>query len=249
MNLGVIFRSIGKVLNDNSTTILTALGVSGTVTTAYLASKASIKAANEIERVEKQRDRMTPAPPTMDKKEKAQLVWKMYIPTVVVGTVTVTSIIFANKLGLKRTAAAYSLLSVSERAFAEYKEKVVDQLGTKKEKELRADIAKDRLQNSPVVVVGGAGPVLCYEMHTGRYFMASVESLHRAVNAINFKARSENEAYLSDFYYILGLENTSYSHNSGWTADRMLELQMSTHMSQDERPAVCFEYNYLKSPL
>lgn len=245
MSLGVVFRSIGQVVRDNSTTILTALGASGVLTTAYLASRASVKASQTIA-LEQQRLDLEEKSHPLEKKEKVQLVWKLYVPTVVSGTTTIACIIFANKLGLKRTAAAYSLLSISERAFVEYKDKVVEQIGEKKEKTVRDEIAKDRMASSPVVIVGGQGGVLCYEMHTGRYFMSDIESLRKAVNAINFKTRSENEAYLSDFYYMVGLEDTSYSHSSGWTADKMLELHFSTQMSKDDRPCACFEYNYLK---
>jgi hypothetical protein len=245
MNLGILFRSFEKILRENSTTILTAIGASGVISTAYLASRASVKASHTIALEQKRLDLEDKSHP-LDKKEKAKLVWKLYIPTVASGSIAVGCIIFSNKLGLKRTAAAYSLLSVSERAFVEYKEKVVEQLGEKKEKSIRDEIAKDRVANSPAVIIGGYGSVLCYEMHTGRYFNSSVEAIRAAVNTINAKINRENEAYLSDFYYIVGLPNTSYSHSTGWTSDRLLELYFSTQMAEDQRPAVTFEYNYVK---
>ena len=45
MNIKKIVAYTTKLLNDNSPVILTALGVTGTITTAYLAVKATFKAA------------------------------------------------------------------------------------------------------------------------------------------------------------------------------------------------------------
>jgi hypothetical protein len=62
-------------------------------------------------------------------KEKAKVVWKLYIPAGLSGAITVGCIISATRINSKRAAAAYSSLSVSEKAFDEYREKVVERLG------------------------------------------------------------------------------------------------------------------------
>lgn len=243
--VGEFIRRITKILRDNSTVITTSLGVGGTVATAYLTGKASFKAAEVIQDEQRRLDREEKSHP-LDTKEKAQLVWKLYIPAAVTGAATVVCIVGGARITSKKAAAAYSLLAVSDRAFSEYKDKVVEQLGPKKEKEIRDQIAQDRVNQTPVVIVGGHGTVLCFEMLTGRYFMCSVEQLKHAMNLVNNKINRENEATLADFYYVVGLENTTYSHTQGWTVDRLLDLSISSVMSPEDRPAVCFEYNYVK---
>jgi hypothetical protein len=184
-------------------------------------------------------------PPTI--KRTVQLVWKQYIPTAISCGLTIGCVIGSTKISSKRTAAAYSLLTVSERAFNEYKEKVVEQLGVNKEKAIRDEIAQDRVKETSgsAVVLVGAGNILCYEMHTGRYFYSDMENLRKAQNTINAKLIQEMDATLSDFYHLVGLPNTSYSYMSGWNCDKMMALEFSTTLSEDGRPCIAFDYNYV----
>jgi Family of unknown function (DUF6353) len=244
MNAANVAKRVEKLLRDNSPTILSALGVSGTLTTSYLAAKASFTASRVIDIDDQSRSTLTP---TASKKEKVKLVWKLYIPSAVSGVVTIGCIIGASKIGTKRTAAAYSLLTVSEKAFTEYKEKVVEQLGEKKEQAIRDQIAQDRVNKNPEggILIVGPGNVLCMEMHTGRYFMSDMETLRKAVNTINAKMIHQMDASLSDFYYLVRLPQTSLSSMQGWNSDKMLELHFSTTLSEDGRPCIAFDYNYV----
>jgi Family of unknown function (DUF6353) len=249
MKIGDIANQVQKVLRDNSTVILTSLGVSGTLTTAYLAAKASFKASTIIEDEQRRLNRNEESHPLYTK-EKLRIVWKLYIPAGVSGAVTIACIIGGARIGTKRTAAAYSLLTVSEKAFTEYQEKVVEQIGVKKEQAVRDGIAQDRVTQSPPsreLVVAGNGNVLCHEQYTGRYFSSDMETLRRAQNDINAKIIQHSEATLSDFYYLVGLPNTTHSSGIGWTSDKMMELRFSTVMSDDSRPCISFEYNYVKT--
>lgn len=248
MNLSNIIRRTEKVLRANSPAILTSLGVSGTLTTAYLTARASFKAVRVIDLEQRRLDLNEKSHP-LDNKEKAQLVWKLYIPPVLSSTITVACIIGGARIGTKRTAAAYSLLTVSEQAFVEYKEKVIEQIGERKEQKVRDEIAQDRVnQTSPQagVVIVSAGQVLCHEMHTGRYFNCDIETMRKAQNTINAQLIREMDASLSDFYYLVGLPPTSYSSSTGWNSSKMLELNFSTVLSDDGRPCLSFEYNYIK---
>lgn len=246
MKLSDTAKKVENSLRSNSPAILTGIGVSGTVTTAFLAAKAGYESFDLI-RIEKNRSFATNPSHVLTRKEKVKVVWKRYIPAAISGALTVGCVIGAARVGSKRAAAAYSLLSVSERAFVEYKEKVVEQLGIKKEQVIHDEIAKDRMAKDPVsnVVVLGSGEVLCYEIHTGRYFMCEIVRLKRAENEINSQMIRENEASMNDFYHLVGLPYTSFSSKTGWNSDKMLELRFSTQMSEDMRPCVCFEYNYV----
>ena len=246
MNVANLVKSFEKIIRVNSPTILTAIGVSGTLTTAYLAAKTSFKAVRVIDSKQERLDREEKSHP-LDNKEKAKIIWKLYIPVGISGVLTVVCIIAGTKIGMKRTAAAYSLLTVSEKAFVEYKEKVVEQIGAKKEQDVRDAIVKDRVNNNPPqgAIIIGSGDVLCYEMHTGRYFNSDMETLRKAVNTINAKMIHQMDASLSEFYYLVHLPQTSYSSMSGWNSDKMLELHFSTTMSEDGRPCIAFDYNYV----
>lgn len=209
--------------------------------TTYLSARGSFKAAEAL------RIAGLVAEEPLTKKDKVKLVWKFYIPTGISVGLTIGSIITGAKIGQKRTAAAYSVLAVTERAFDEYKTKVVEQLGEKKEQAIRDEIAQDHVNaNQPGVVVVGSGSVLCQEMHTGRYFNCDMETLRRAENRINAKLIREIEATLSDFYYMVGLPTTQFSSSTGWDVDKMLMLRFSTSITEDGRPCLVFDYNYLR---
>lgn len=248
MKLTDLLKRAENLVRDNSSTILTSFGVSGALTTAYLAGKASFEAVEVIRRAEEAGTLSASLGYKHDRlKARTKVVWKLYIPTAVSGALTITCIVAGARLSNKKTAAAYSLLTVSEKAFSEYREKVVEQLGDRKEQAIRDEIAQDRVkENSPQgLVIIGAGGVLCFESHTGRYFNSDMETLRKAQNTINAQLISQNEANLNDFYYLIQLPHTSYSSCTGWTSDRMMELRFSTVMSEDGRPCISFDYNYL----
>jgi len=182
LSLVKLLRKAEFLLKDNSPAVLTAIGVTGTVTTACLASKASYDAAVVLNADDQ---KFWVAPVERSNKEKAKMVWKLYIPTFTSGAVTIACIIAANKIGARKTAAITAAYSLTERAFVEYKDKVVETLGEKKEKGVRDAIVQDRINEKPPSVVLGTGPVLCCELFTMRYFYSDIETLRKAMNDIN----------------------------------------------------------------
>ena len=53
-------------------------------------------------------------------------------------------------------------------------------------------------------------------------------------------------ATLDDFYDIIGLGKTGLSTDLGWDSDRLLEIKLSTVLTEDNRPCLAFDYNYTK---
>lgn len=244
MNITQLAKRMEKFAVDNSPAILTAIGVTGTLTTAYLSGKASFKAGQIIQ--EENRILQDRGKTFLDNKEKVKLVWKEYIPAASTATLTVTCIIGANRIGTRRAAALATAYSVSEKAFAEYKEKVVEKIGQKKEQAIRDEIAQDRVNNQPVVqreiIIAGSGDVLCYDKFTGRYFKSDMESLRRAENDVNYQVLNSMYATLSDYYERIGLPATSASEEVGWNCDKLLEVRYSTTLSDDGKPCIAIDF-------
>lgn len=240
MQAGLVLRKAEKLIIDNSPSLLTALGVTGTVTTAYLAGRASFKAAELI--IVEQDDRGDWIPP----KEQLQLVWTLYIPAVGAGVITVASIIMANRIGTRRAAALAAAYTLSEKAFAEYKDKIVETIGAKKEQAARDAIAQDRVDayppDSSQLVMVGTTDVLCYDMFTGRYFQSSMETLRQAQNDLNYSILNNGYASLSDFYSLIGLSTTASSEEVGWTLDKLLELRFSSVLSEQNQPCLAVDF-------
>jgi Family of unknown function (DUF6353) len=235
-----------QLVSDNSTALLTGIGVTGTVTTAVLTGRASFKAARIIDAETKA---LKDDEPELTNKDKVKLVWTHYIPAVGVGTVTISSVILANRLSSKQAAALAAAYGLSEKAFQEYKEKVVEKIGQNKETDIRDSIAQDRVRNNPVnsreIILAGTGEVLCFDILTGRYFQSSVEEIKRAENKMNFEIVHHMYVSLSAFYQEIGLPPTGFSEELGWNVDNRCEVKFSTVMSSDDRPCVAIDFHYL----
>jgi len=252
------FQQVKFLLDDNSGAILTGVAIAGTVSTAYLTGRASFKAAKIIEQNSQEFDteyneittetRVVGRPVELSTTKKIGLVWKLYIPPVVMGVTTITSIVAANRLASKKIAALTVASGISERALQEYKDKVVEKLGLKQETNVRDEIAQDRVNNNPPnsreVIITGNGEVLCYDMLTGRYFQGSAEAIKRAENQINFEILNHMYASLSEFYDMVGLPPTSYTDSVGWTGDKPVNVTISTTMSPDNRPCLAIDFEH-----
>lgn len=239
MDVRSLIKTAEHHLRSNSPAYLAGLGISGVVGTAYLTARAGFRTAQKLGE----------EPPYLKNKEKAKLVWKLYIPPTLVGVGTIACIVGATKIGYRRTAALTAAYSLSERAFSEYKEKVIEKFGERKEQSIRDDLAQDKVRSTAPtreIVLYGAGNVLCCELHTGRYFLGDMDALKKAQNEINAKLLRDDYAYLADFYHMIGVAQTSGAYDIGWKSDRLLDLEFSTVLADETRPCLAFGYNYLQ---
>lgn len=239
-----------QLLSDNSPAILTGIGVAGTITTAVLAHRAALRANEIVEKEQIRLDLFDKSHP-LEPREKAELVWMEYIPPVMAGVVTVGAIIFANRIGTRRTAAIAAAYSISERARVEYAEKVVEHIGKNKERKVRDEIAQDRLNSSPAsrqdIYATGGGGDLMFEQFTGRYFYSTIENVKHAQNRVNHEIVNGVYASLSDFYDYLGLPHTGVSDELGWNGDHLMEITFSTGAADNGSP--CHIFNYHVEPV
>jgi hypothetical protein len=243
--LNKLIKQGQKYVVDNSPMLLTAFGVVGTVTTAYLAGKASFRASEILAQAEYE------ATEDLELREKIDLTWRLYVPTVSSGVLTVCAIIGSNYVSTRRAAAMATAYAIAERAFDEYRDKVTERLGEKKEQKIRDEVAQDSVTNNPVskLEVHGEsmGDILCYDLYSGRYFYSDMESLRRIQNDVNHAVLNNMYAPLSDFYDRIGLDRTGYSEEIGWNVDKLLELRFSATISDDGRP--CMVVDFATAPI
>lgn len=241
MDFAQMLKRLEKITVDNSPAILTGLGITGVLATAYLTGKASIKAVDLIKGQEILRNE------TLDTKERVKLVWKIYIPPAASATLTIGAIVGANHVSTRRATAVAAAYSISERAFTEYKEKVVEKLGEKKEHAIHNEIAQERIERNPpndnMVIITDNGEILCHDAFSGRYFKSSMEAIQRAEIAVNHQILNDGYANLSDLYYMIGLPPTAISEEVGWNTSRLLKIVYSTVLSPDNRPCISIDFD------
>jgi len=248
MQLQQLASAALKQVKKNSPTILTTIGVAGVFSTSYLIAKASFEAHTIIAMNEEAGG--TAETPRERLKERTKHVWRLYIPAAVSGSVTIACIIGSSRASASRVSAAATAYSLTDLAFSEYKEKVVEQFGKNKEQAIRDELAQEKVTANPsqqaqMFVVAG-GQVLCCELYTRRYFRSDMETLRKAQNDINHRIHHDAYVTLDEFYDLIGLPHTSHSGQMGWDSDRKLELDFTTTLSDANEPCLAFEYNYIK---
>ncbi|HEY2455577.1 MAG TPA: DUF6353 family protein, partial [Scandinavium sp.] len=175
MNTSRRLDAVGRMLKNNSPTILSGVAVAGVITTVVLAVRATpeVMRARTITKVGKT-DMSDPQQELDDLTiaEEIKVAWRSYLPAAVSGTATIACIIGANQVGLKRNAALLGVYTLADTAFREYKDEVVKQLGDNKEQKIRDEITKKQMEERPVsaqtVIVTAGGDQLCYDSLTGR---------------------------------------------------------------------------------
>lgn len=250
----LLVKKVTETVDDHKTTILTGIGVAGTITTAVLSSRAGYHSAGIIQaeairrnvRNEHREEGEVWEDPRLTTKERIWMVGPQFVPAVGTGVLTIGAIIFANRLSAKETAAMAAMYSMSDKTFQEYKAKVQEKLGQNKETALRDEIAQNRVDNNPPddrrVVITGNGDVLCYDVLTDRYFRSKVETIRRAENEINALILNEDVVSLSRFYEEIGLNVTPFSDSVGWNLENRCELEISTVMSTDQQPCISIDF-------
>lgn len=238
-----ILKDFKRFVSAKSPEILTGIGIAGMITTTVLAVRATPKAMSLIEekKNEEWTDELSPL-------EIVKIAWKPYIPAIVTGATSVACIIGASSVNAKRNAALTAAYKLSETALTEYREKVVETIGEKKEQIVRDKVAEERVKKNPVskneVIVTGNGKTLCFDPISGRYFMSSIEAIKRAENELNKQLIHDIFGYVSlnDFYDELGLDRTIVGNDLGWNTDQLIDVSFSSQLNDNGEPSVVLDF-------
>lgn len=235
-----------KLIEDNSPAILTGIGVAGTVITAYLAGKASFKAARAIDAYEEKNEQGEPRYP-LDFKKKARLTWHFYVPTLAAAAVTGTSICMARRIDGKRIAAATAAYAITENAFKEFKDKAVEMTSAGKVQKIHDAVMQDKVDKTDghTLVVMADSDVLCMDAWSGRYFSSTMQKLKTAENDQAYEINHAMYVSLTNYYTLVGLDATSNSDNLGWDSTDKFTITYTTTL-KDDKPVIVV--NFDKAP-
>ena len=242
IDLSKFTNGIRNTLTKHGPEILTGIGISGMVTTTVLAVKVTPKALMIMQDAEHEKgDALTGT-------EKVKACWKCYIPAAVTGATSIACLIGASSVHAKRNAVLATAYKLSETAYSEYKDKVIETIGEKKERVVKDKIAKDKIDRDPVenseVIITEKGNTLCYDGLFGRYFKSDIDTIKRAMTEINRKIVVHMYASLNEFYRELNLSPVEIGDSLGWNIDDgTIEVDFSSQLAKDGTPCVVVEYN------
>lgn len=232
-------------LGKHSPEILTGIGIAGMVTSTVLAVKATPKALVLLEEARTNEDGTLGDKLTIV--ETVKVAWKPYVPAIAVGIASISCIIGASRVNYKRNAALATAYALSERTLINYRDKVVETLGEKKEKEVRDKISQDEINKKPIsssqVIITPKGNTLFMDSITGRYFRSDLDSIKKAVIELNMEISHQNYISLNEFYSNIGLDRISNGDNLGWNIDNgYVEIDYSTCLADNDEPCIVIDY-------
>lgn len=242
MNIKQISDKTIALIKENSPKILTGLGIAGMVTSTILAVKATPKA---IELIKDRKEELK-----VDKLEPVDIIkttWKEYIPTVAISISSIACLIFASDINHRRNAALATAYSLSERAFSKYKEKVIETIGERKEKNIHDSIKQDEVKDNKIdskqVIITSNGDTLCLDSTSGRYFKSNIESIKEVVNKLNRRITLDNYISLNELYSELGLDDIKNGDYLGWNiSSGLIDPIFSTCLAENGQPCLVIDY-------
>lgn len=230
-------------ISKKSPQILTAVAILELAATVYLAVKAAPKAEKLIHKAEAEKgEKLTPI-------ETVKTTWKCYIPAAIAGVCTASTIIGANSIVLKRNAMLATACQLSEDAFQEYKDHVVETVGEKKESLIRDSIAQDQMNRTPVneayIINTGEGTTLFRDHLSGRDFLHDKVKIEKACNRLGHIMLSSDAISLNDFYAEIGLDDIGVGDTLGWSLERdgLIEPRFSTCVASNGQPCFLLSFN------
>lgn len=237
-------------------TILTAFGVAGLWTTAWMAYKTGPQAARILEEKRKDMNDIRPGD-----KEAKRAVMKETIkemvpvvgPAVLMGGVSTACIIGSNTVSNHRIATLSAAYTITDTALREFKGKVTELVGEKKAQQIREAISHDRVQNDPPpadnsqIIITGNGDVLCYDEYSGRYFNSTAEKIGEAIIQLSYDLQNDMFVTLNEWYTEIGLPTVKMGDDLGWSLDHSVRgripITYTATMTPDNRPCLAVEFD------
>lgn len=247
------FNKIGFKLKKHSPEILVVAGVIGTVASAVMACKATTKVSDILEKTkedinsihdcaanESLTDEYTPE----DAKKDLAIVYiqtgvkltKLYAPAVVLGVISLGSILASNNILRQRNVALAAAYATVDKGFKEYRNRVVERFGEEVERELRHNIKAKKIDKIVVDENGKekkvketiqvADDISTYSDYA-RFFddgctgwekdsEYNLMFLRAQQQFANDKLRANGHLFLNEVYDMLGIPRTKAGQVVGW---------------------------------
>lgn len=284
---GVVSKTVMK-LKKHSPEILVVAGIAGTVVSAVLACKATTKVAEILDETKGTLDTIHEGMETgaingqeyttEDGKKDTVVVYaqtgvklaKLYCPAIILGTLSITSILASNNILRKRNVALGAAYAAIDKSFKEYRGRVIERFGEQVDTELKYDIKAKKFEEIEVDPETGkekkvkktvmvADPNLqsdyaVYFDSKSRNYETNPDYNRMFLKAqqafANDKLQTRGHLFLNEVLDDLDLPRTPAGQIVGWTKDgpdgyvnfRIVEVERETEDGRHE-PALLLDFN------
>lgn len=284
---GVTSKAVMK-LKKHSPEILVVAGIAGTVVSAVLACKATTKVAEILDETKGTLDTIHGGMETgaingqeytnEDGKKDTVVVYaqtgmklaKLYGPAIILGTLSITSILASNNILRKRNVALGAAYAAIDKSFKEYRGRVIERFGEQVDTELKYGIKAKKFEEIEVDPETGkekkvkktvmvADPNLqsdyaVYFDSKSRNYETNPDYNRMFLKAqqafANDKLQTRGHLFLNEVLDDLDLPRTPAGQIVGWTKDgpdgyvnfRIVEVERETEDGRHE-PALLLDFN------
>lgn len=234
------------VAHERTPLVLTIVSCTGVVATAFMVARAAPKASRILDevRAERLQDRL---PVEVVLKH----TWKLYLPAVGVGLMTIGSIVVMNRVNERNALALSAGAALATNTLKEYQHHILEEIGAEKESKVRNRIAKSQLAANDTdlsqLIISGGGDIACFDSLSGRYFWSDINAIREIENDLNKEILSEMAISLNDLYVSMGLETIDLGYILGFNTDNMIDFHFSSQLNSQNKPVLVL--NYINMPV
>ena len=166
-----LYNNTKNGVQKHSPEILAGVGVVGTVASAVMACKATLKLDDVLAESKETRDKIKEVAEnpryekeyspedakkdlTVNYAQTAMKIAKLYAPAVILGSASLGCLLASNDILRKRNAALSAAYMTVDKSFKEYRQRVVDKFGEEVEKEIRYNIKAEEVTSTVVAEDG-----------------------------------------------------------------------------------------------
>lgn len=227
------------------------------VVEAFVVAPKAIEALQELKELHEDDE---------DRKAYAKDVVTKVIPMVALPVLTeaaaMACIVSGTRTGLNEIATLTTAYAMSERERLIYKEKTCDLVGEKKEKEIRDEVAKSKVDSKKSDFIDsrvhdtGYGGSLMYETLSKTWIRSSIQKIDNAANGLNKRMFNGSESYMTvdEWLYEIGIpddDELPFGTCTGdlcFTSDREITPSYSADIDSDGRPYIIIDYLIAPGP-
>ena len=255
-NISKTFNKAMFLTKKHSPEILMITGVVGIITSGVMACKATLKVNDILEEaksdIEKVHTVLNDESVTeekyseMDSKKDLAAIYvqtglklaKVYGPSLIIGTLSITSMFASNNILRKRNVALAAAYAVVDKSFKEYRGRVIDRFGEEVDRQIKYNLKTMKVDEvitdengkekkvKKKIEVGGPDMYSPYAIifdETNPYWEKDAELnkffLQSRQAQANDKLRANGYLFLNDVYEMLGHEKTKAGQVVGWVYD------------------------------
>lgn len=260
MNIKSIIKSTKLLCKQHKADILLYTGISGVILSMGLVAVGTSDAIRVIDDEIKDRNdevmrtsrddidekwREAELIEDLSNKDKVKVAWKCYIPAAITATTSIGCIIYSNCVQNKQKAALVVASSASQAIFEEYKNRVIEKLGSDEEKKIYGEsvsaIAERKREeaNEDIKSLNNDRD-LCHDSLTGRYFYSTKSDIENVVNKLNRQLNiGDSFISLNEFYGELDIEPIyPLGNRLGWNINKPLDVCFDTIFGRDNKPCI-----------